>query len=159
MIKINCFSEISQLKSEQFLPITIDEAWAFFSSPKNLKKITPKSMGFDITSSNVDEEMYQGQIITYKVSPFAGIKTNWVTEITHVENKKYFVDEQRVGPYQIWHHEHLFKVVENGIKMKDIVTYKVPFGILGMILNKLFIKKRLKNIFEYRFNVLKEMFK
>ena len=95
-----------QFKRQQEINQPIEKLWNFISSPKNLKKITPDYMGFDVTSENLPDKMYEGMIISYKVSPVLGIKTNWVTEITHVEEGKYFVDEQRVGPYKIWHHQH-----------------------------------------------------
>jgi ligand-binding SRPBCC domain-containing protein len=139
-----------QLRQEQFVPATIDQVWDFISSPKNLKDITPSYMGFQITSPNLDEKMYPGMIISYKVSPILGIKMTWVTEITHVDDKKYFVDEQRMGPYKMWHHQHKIEEVDGGVMMEDIVTYQPPFGILGAIANSLFIKKQLKSIFDYR---------
>lgn len=141
----------------QQLPIGLSEAWEFFSSPKNLAKITPKHMGFRITSE-VPEKMYPGQIITYKVSPLPGVKTNWVTEITHVEENKFFVDEQRFGPYSMWHHEHHFKENKDGILMTDKVSYKISFGFLGHIAQQLLVKKQLIQIFEYRMKTLEEMF-
>lgn len=157
MVHISKHSGIYTLTVEQFLPISVEKAWDFFSSPKNLALITPKHMAFQITS-DVPENMYPGQIITYKVSPLRGITTNWTTEITHVEHHKFFVDEQRFGPYSMWHHEHHFIQVENGIMMTDKVSYKIPFGFLGHIAQKLFVKKQLIGIFSFREKVLKEMF-
>lgn len=119
-----------QFYREQKLNASIEEIWDFISSPKNLKLITPKHMGFDITSKNLPEKMYQGMIISYKVSPLLGIKTNWVTEITHLKELEYFVDEQRIGPYAMWHHQHHLEPIQNGILMKDIVTYQPPLGFL-----------------------------
>ena len=113
-------------KYKTILPISLEEAWDFFSSPKNLAKITPSHMGFIITSEFNDEKMYPGMLITYKVSPLMGIKMDWCTEITHVIDKQYFVDEQRFGPYAMWHHQHHFKVVAGGVEMIDIVD-EVPF--------------------------------
>ncbi|MEO8932895.1 MAG: SRPBCC family protein [Xanthomarina sp.] len=139
-----------QLIKEQKINCSIDEIWDFISSPSNLKVITPEYMGFDITSENLPKKMYPGMIISYKVSPLFGIKTTWVTEITHIEDKKYFVDEQRVGPYAIWHHQHIIEPIENGVLMKDIVSYQPPFGFLGAIANSLIIKNKLKEIFDYR---------
>lgn len=139
-----------QFKSEIKINASIDEVWDFISSPKNLKEITPKYMGFDITTKDLAEKMYPGMIISYIVKPLLGIKTTWVTEITHVKDKAYFVDEQRVGPYDIWHHEHFIEPIENGVLMKDIVSYKPPFGFLGSIANNLLIKKKLNEIFAYR---------
>ena len=157
MVEIKKHSGIYTLTVMQQLPIKLSEAWDFFSSPKNLEYITPDHMGFKITSGEPGK-MYAGQIISYKVSPIPGIKTNWVTEITHVEGGKFFVDEQRFGPYSMWHHEHHFEENEKGIMMTDKVSYKIPFGFLGSIAQALFVKKQLKGIFEYRVNVLEEKF-
>lgn len=139
-----------QFKREIKINASIDEVWDFISSPKNLKEITPEYMGFDITTKDLAEKMYPGMIISYMVKPLLGLKSIWVTEITHVKDKEYFVDEQRVGPYNIWHHEHFIEPIENGVLMKDIVSYKPPFGFLGSIANSLLIKKKLNEIFEYR---------
>ncbi len=138
--------------------MTLDEAWKFFSSPANLKEITPEHLGFKITSKFHGEKMYPGQIISYIVKPIMGIPLEWVTEITHVEDKHFFVDEQRFGPYAFWHHQHIFREVDNGVEMKDIVHYKVPFGILGDIANVLFVKRQLKGIFDYRYTLLEKKF-
>ena len=145
------------LKTEQYLPISLQEAWDFFSSPKNLSKITPKHMGFIITNQP-SETMFEGQIITYKVSPLLGVKINWMTEITTVKDNEYFIDEQRFGPYSLWHHRHHFYDIDGGIKMIDEVNYKLPFGFLGSVAHRLFVRKKLKSIFEYREKVLIEMF-
>ena len=111
---------------------SIDEVWDFISSPVNLKEITPDYMGFDIVTEDIPKRMYEGMIIGYKVSPIAGIKTKWLTEITHVVDKKYFVDEQRIGPYKMWHHQHFIEPLpEGGVLMTDIVTYQPPFGFFG----------------------------
>ncbi|MDQ2178193.1 SRPBCC family protein [Marinifilum sp. D714] len=143
-----------QFYKEQILHASIEEVWEFISSPINLKEITPKYMGFDITSDLMDDKMYPGMIISYKVSPVLGIKTTWVTEITQVRDKSYFVDEQRVGPYSIWHHQHIIEQLPNGVIMKDIISYQPPFGFLGAIANRLFIKSKLNEIFDYRRKVL-----
>ena len=147
-----------QLLKKQFVPATIEEVWDFISSPKNLKEITPDYMGFDITSENLPDKMYAGMIITYKVRPVAGIPMTWITEITHVEEKRYFVDEQRVGPYALWHHQHIIEPHGNGVMMTDIVSYKPPLGFLGSIANALFIRSRLEVIFAYREKALKKRF-
>lgn len=147
-----------QFKKTQKIPTDIDQVWDFISSPKNLKKITPEYMGFDITFTDLPDKMYPGMIISYKVSPVAGVKTTWVTEITQVREKKYFVDEQRIGPYAMWHHEHIIEPIENGVLMTDIVSYQPPFGFLGSIANKLLIKKKLKEIFDYRTKAVIEIF-
>lgn len=146
------------LSKEQVINCTLDEAWEFFSSPRNLKEITPDYLGFEITSPDLADKMYEGQIISYKVSPLLGIKMNWMTEITHVEHKKYFVDNQRFGPYTMWHHQHWFEEVPNGVKMKDIITYVMPLGPLGQIAHSLFVRKKLEGIFEYRTVVTDRLF-
>lgn len=157
MIAFSKHSGIYTLSVMQQLPIGLPEAWDFFSSPANLGKITPSHMRFKITSGK-SAKMYPGQIISYKVSPLPGITTNWVTEITHVEHNKFFVDEQRFGPYSMWHHEHHFEERDGGVYMIDKVSYKIPFGLLGHIAQVLFVKKKLKGIFEYRMKALEERF-
>ena len=147
-----------QLIEKQRIPATMEEVWDFISSPANLKDITPSYMGFDITTKNLTEKMYPGMIIGYKVSPVLGIKMWWLTEITHVEHLHRFVDEQRMGPYKMWHHQHTIKEVEGGVEMEDIVTYQPPFGFLGAIANTLLIKGQLKEIFDYRFKAVEERF-
>ena len=147
-----------QLHTTQKIPATVEQVWDFISSPANLKKITPEYMGFNITSKLLSEKMYPGMIISYKVSPVLGIKMTWVTEITQVKEKEYFVDEQRVGPYAMWHHEHKIEPIEGGVLMTDIVSYKPPFGILGSIANTFLIKKQLKQIFDFRTVAVEKMF-
>lgn len=147
-----------QFIREQKIKASIDAVWDFISSPVNLKKVTPGYMGFDITSGNLPEKMYPGMIISYKVRPLLGIKMTWVTEITHIREKEYFVDEQRIGPYSMWHHEHKIEAVNGGVLMTDIVSYKPPLGFLGAITNHVFLKKQLKDIFEYRHRVLMQIF-
>ena len=138
-----------QFSSVQYLNSDIKSVWEFASSPKNLKEITPDYMLFNITSENQDK-MYPGMIISYQVAPILKLKLNWVTEITHVIENNFFVDEQKIGPYALWHHQHLFEVVDKRVKMTDIVTYKPPFGFIGRLANTLFIEKQIKSIFEYR---------
>lgn len=157
MVSLKSHSGIYTLKTVQELPIDIKTAWAFFSSPKNLEKITPKHMGFKITSEEA-KTMYAGQIITYKVSPFPGIKSNWVTEITHVNHLNSFVDEQRFGPYAMWHHEHIFETSLTGVRMIDKVSYKLPFGILGRMVHPILVRGKLLQIFTHRYKVLEDMF-
>lgn len=147
-----------QFKREQFIKSSVEDVWDFMSSPKNLKEITPKHMGFDITSDNRDQKMYQGMIVSYIVKPLLGIPTKWVTEITHVVPQKYFVDEQRIGPYKLWHHQHILEKRDNGVYMIDIITYQPPFGFLGAIANALFIKKQLNTIFKFRFEAINHKF-
>ncbi len=149
--------KIYTLNAKQKLPISVDKAWEFLSSPDNLKTITPDYMGFHILSG-ADRPMYPGQIIQYLVTPVAGIKTKWVTEITHVVDKKYFVDEQRFGPYALWHHKHFIKAIPGGVEMEDIIDYKVPMGILGQWAHPFLVKPKLDSIFEYRRKKLIELF-
>lgn len=148
-----------QFRSEQKINASIDEVWDFISSPTNLKEITPDYMGFDIMNTRqLSEKMYEGMIIGYKVSPILGIKTTWVTEITHIRDKEFFIDEQRIGPYAMWHHQHLIRPIENGVLMTDIVSYQPPFGLIGAIANKLVIQSKLKQIFNYRTVALEKKF-
>lgn len=149
--------KIYTLHSKQNLPISLDEAWEFLSNPKNLKTITPDYMGFK-TLSGDDKPMFAGQIIQYIVTPVLGIPMKWVTEITHVQDQKYFVDEQRFGPYALWHHKHFLKEIPGGVEMEDIVDYKVPMGILGQLVHPFVVKPKLKEIFDYRQQKLIELF-
>lgn len=149
--------KIYRLHTVQKLPISLDEAWAFFSDPKNLKTITPDYMGFNIISG-AEKQMFPGQIIQYIVTPILGIKTKWVTEITHVVPQQHFVDEQRFGPYALWHHKHFFKAIEGGIEMEDIVDYKLPMGLLGQLVHPFLVKPKLDEIFQYRQQKLIDLF-
>ena len=149
--------KIFKIYTKQKLPITIEEGWGFLSNPKNLSCITPNYMKFKITDCDF-KPVYQGQIIQYTVRPLLNIPLKWVTEITHVVNENYFVDEQRFGPYSLWHHKHFLREIDGGIEMEDIIHYKIPLGFIGEFLNSLFIKNQLKEIFEYRKNKLIEIF-
>lgn len=151
--------QFHSIKSHQHLPIPLREAWAFFSSPNNLQKITPADMRFVITSDRKDgEAMYPGQIITYTLTPLLGIRVKWMTEITHVVDGHYFIDEQRFGPYKLWHHRHTFVETPTGTDMYDEVNYVLPFGFLGNIAHALFVRKRVEEIFSYRRKVVEELF-
>ena len=141
--------KIFKLKYSQKLHISLNEAWDFLSSPNNLELITPKSMDFNITDWD-RKKAYPGQIIQYTVKPILGIKINWVTEITHIRAKEYFVDEQRFGTYTFWHHKHFIKEIEGGVIMEDVIHYKPPFGLIGVLLNFLFINSKLNSIFKHR---------
>lgn len=147
-----------QLKQHQLLPISLEEAWNFFATPKNLNKVTPKDLMFEITS-HLPDTMYEGLIITYKIKPMLNIKINWCTEITHIKEHEFFVDEQRKGPYNIWHHEHHFKAVDGGVMMTDILYYDIGKSIFGWLAGKLFVHKKVKQIFDYRYKTLEEYFK
>lgn len=143
----------------QKMPISLAQAWDFFSSPLNLSKITPKSMNFVITSDYTpDTKMYEGMIITYKVSPLLRIKMDWMTEITHVKEGHYFIDEQRFGPFKFWHHEHHFEAIEGGVLMTDKLTYGIPFGFIGRIANSLMVAKQTQEIFNFREKAVEVMF-
>jgi len=149
--------KIYRLNITQNLPISTSEAWEFLSDPVNLKTITPDYMGFEILSG-AEKKIYPGQIIQYIVTPILGIRTKWVTEITHVREGKYFVDEQRFGPYSLWHHKHFIKSIKNGVEMEDIIDYKIPMGILGQIAQPIIVKPKLDEIFQYRKKKLIELF-
>ena len=139
-----------QLKTEQQIPAALSEVWDFISSPVNLKDITPPYLGFLVTGMTGGEKMYAGMIITYVVKPVLGIPLQWMTEITHVREGEYFIDEQRIGPYRFWHHQHMLKEIDGGVLMTDIVTYAPPLGIIGAVSNRLFIKSKLSDIFAFR---------
>jgi ligand-binding SRPBCC domain-containing protein len=149
---------VHSLKTTQLIPGSLEEVWEFFSNPANLQTITPTHLNFRIISQHHGTKMYPGQIIEYKVSPLLGIPVYWMTEITHVEEKKYFIDEQRYGPYSMWHHQHHFKSVNNGVEMTDIVHYKLPLWFFGEIANTFFIRNQLLQIFSYRFKKTEEHF-
>jgi ligand-binding SRPBCC domain-containing protein len=146
-----------KLKQTQFLPISLDQAWDFFATPKNLNEVTPGDMVFEITSE-LPPKMYEGLIITYRIRPMMNIAVNWVTEITHIKEKEFFVDEQRMGPYNIWHHEHHFRAVEGGVLMTDLLHYDIGKSVFGWIAGKLFVHKKVRDIFDYRRKVLEGYF-
>lgn len=147
------------LTFKQSLPISLTEAWNFFSSPHNLAAITPADMAFEVTSAfDPTQKMYAGMIITYKVSPIWGIKLNWMTEITQVEQEQYFIDEQRFGPFKFWHHQHHFKATDQGVEMTDILTYGLPMGIFGQMAHQVMVSNKIKAIFAFREKKIKELF-
>lgn len=148
---------MKRLSRQQWLPISLDEAWDFFSSPNNLNEITPEDMVFEI-KSDVPDKMYRGMFIVYAIRPVLNIPMKWVTEITHVEDKKFFVDEQRLGPYNIWHHEHHFEEKDGGVLMTDILHYDVGKSILGRVASKLYVDKKVAHIFDYRYKILEAHF-
>ncbi|GIZ08434.1 SRPBCC family protein [Flavobacterium sp. UMI-01] len=149
--------KVYKKETVQYINASLEDCWAFFSSPQNLQKITPSDMGFIITDYD-GKSMYAGQIIQYKVSPLLGIKLRWVTEITQVKDHSYFIDEQRFGPYTLWHHKHFFETTPQGVKMTDIVHYALPLGILGRIMNTLVVQSKLKTIFNFREKAVNEIF-
>jgi ligand-binding SRPBCC domain-containing protein len=152
-------SKVYNLKKVQVISAPIETVWQFFSAPENLKTITPPHLGFRILSEKYGDEMYAGELIEYTVKPLLGIPLYWMTEITQVEPMKYFIDEQRFGPYSFWHHQHHFKATNNGVEMTDIVHYKVPFWFIGDIANSLIVKAQLKKIFDYRTEVTDKRFR
>jgi ligand-binding SRPBCC domain-containing protein len=146
------------LERTQMLPVSLEDAWAFFSAPGNLARITPPDMGFEVLSESGNGSLYAGQIITYYVRPLFGWRLFWMTEITHVREKEYFVDEQRMGPYAFWHHSHFFRPVPGGVEMRDQVYYRLPFGLLGRLVHALLVRKKLAAIFDFRYRYLQKHF-
>lgn len=149
---------IHKLYREQQLNCDIQTAWEFFSSANNLSKITPKEMNFIVLTEMTEDEIFEGMIIDYYVSPIFGIKMKWKTEITQVDFQKSFTDFQKKGPYKLWNHHHEFIINDKGVLMKDSVDYELPLGFLGEIAHKLFVKKKLEHVFSYRYKVLEERF-
>lgn len=147
-----------QLYREQQLNCDKQTAWKFFSSANNLSEITPEDMNFIVLTHFDNDEIYEGMTIDYYVSPLFGIKMKWQTEIIQVDFQKSFTDFQKKGPYKLWHHHHEFIENENGVLMKDTVDYELPFGFLGEIAHSVLVKKKLENIFNYRYKVLEERF-
>lgn len=142
---------------EQVIPAPAEAVWAYFCDPENLNAITPPDMNIEIVQGG-EAAMYKGQIIEYRVEFIRGVRSLWLTEIAHVRDGEYFVDEQRIGPYRFWYHEHIFEKVPNGTKMTDRVTYAIPFAVLGDAVNTVWISKRLKNIFDFRKRKIAELF-
>lgn len=151
-------SAVYNIKTVQRIPLSLEQAWDFFSQPANLKAITPSHLGFEITSQHHGQRMYPGQIIEYRVKPLLGIPLYWMTEITHVIEQQFFVDEQRFGPYSLWHHQHHFKAIEGGVEMTDIVHYKLPLWWLGDLANALMVRQQLRGIFAYRYAAVDRLF-
>lgn len=147
-----------KLYKEQLIKSDIDTVWDFFSSPENLDVLTPDNMGFEIKTPLPLPKMYQGQIIEYTVRPILNLPLFWRTEITEVENKKSFVDEQRKGPYKLWRHKHIFEVKEEGVRMLDNLEYTLPLGPLGSLAQMLFVKNRIQEIFDFRYNQIDKIF-
>jgi len=150
--------QVKKKQWEQFIPRSLEEVWQFFSRPENLDRITPDDMSFEILSDVTGVEMYEGMLIQYKISPIPGVKMNWVTEITHVRDRSYFIDEQRFGPYALWHHQHHFVEQDGGVLMKDILHYKVPYGFIGTIADALFVDQKVEEIFSHREKITEKIF-
>ncbi len=151
-------SKVYSLYSKQKLPVNLEKVWNFFADAGNLLAVTPPYLNLKLTNKIYGGDMYAGQVMTYYVKPLLGIPVSWMTEITQVTPMNYFVDEQRKGPYQLWHHQHHFKSIDGGTEMVDFVHYRVPFGLLGNLANSLLVKKELKKIFTYRYQKIGELF-
>lgn len=145
--------KLYSMHQKQILPTDLETAWQFFSNPANLQKITPENMKFRILSE-LPEEIYAGLIVQYRLNPIPGIPVTWVTEITQVDPRKMFIDEQRFGPYRFWHHQHFFRPVFEGVEIEDLVHYALPFDPLSRIVYSRLVKYRLRQIFDYRREVL-----
>jgi ligand-binding SRPBCC domain-containing protein len=148
---------MKHLVFEQFLPISLEEAWSFFSSPSNLNQITPHKLNFKMLDE-LPAQMYEGMLIRYRINPMLRIPVHWVTKITTIKDREYFIDEQIKGPYKIWHHEHHFRAVEGGVKMTDKLYYDIGFGIFGWLVGKVWVDKQVMEIFSYRSQKLKDLF-
>lgn len=149
---------VHQITALQKIPVPLKGAWAFFSDPRNLAVITPPAMSFSVITQQLPETKYAGQVIEYKVRPLFGVPVYWMTEITQVQPMQFFIDEQRVGPYALWHHQHHFKEIDGGVEMKDIVHYKNPLWFIGEIANSLFVQKKVESIFAFRYQKVEELF-
>lgn len=150
--------QVKEKRWEQFIPRPIEQVWSFFSRPENLNSMTPETVSFEILSDVAGVEMFPGMIVRYRISPFAGIKMRWVTEITHISEGKYFIDEQRFGPYAFWHHLHWFEAQGEGVLMRDILHYKVPYGLLGDVVNLILVEPKIEEIFRFRKEAVEKVF-
>lgn len=150
--------QVKEKRWQQFVPRKIEEIWDFFSRPENLNDLTPEDMSFEILTDVSGIKMYPGMLIRYNISPFAGIHMNWITEITHIEEGRYFIDEQRFGPYAFWHHQHHFESKDGGVLMTDILHYKVPYGPIGDLANLILVEPKIEGIFKFRFAAVEKMF-
>ncbi len=149
--------QVKQKSWEQFIPLPLDRVWAFFSRPENLNAITPDDVSFEMRTDLRGIEMYEGMLIQYDIRPLLGIKMRWVTEITHIREGAYFIDEQRFGPYAFWHHQHHFEAREGGTLMRDILHYKVPYGIIGTLADTLLVDGKIEEIFAFRVKAVNKM--
>lgn len=149
---------VHAIYNKQKIPATLEEVWALFSDANNLLRITPPGLNLKATNEIYGNELYAGQVMTYKVRPLLGIPLNWMTEITHVHPLEYFVDEQRKGPYKLWHHQHHFKNIKGGVEMIDIVHYRLPFGFFGELVSSHIVRRQLQTIFRYRYQKIEEFF-
>lgn len=149
--------KVHVFKREMIIPVSVSEAWDFFSDPRNLKKITPPEMNFKILTKNLPDRIYSGLLIKYSLTPVFGIKANWVTEIKNVKENEFFIDQQLEGPYALWEHKHSFIPCKEGTMMKDEVRYALPLSFLGDIAHLLFVRKKLEAIFNYRSDVISKL--
>lgn len=149
---------IFTIERKTVIAAPIEQVWDFFSSPKNLNELTPPDLSFEILTDLEHVKMYPGLIINYKIRPLMNIPLRWTTEITHCETHRFFVDEQRFGPYSFWHHQHHFKPTEHGVEMTDLVHYGLPLGPLGLLANAIYVQQRLESIFDYRNEKVKAVF-
>ena len=146
------------LERSQLITGTLEEVWDYFSSPENLNELTPNNMGFKILTKTPIPKMHEGQIIEYKVSPILGIPLYWKTIIKEVVPLKSFVDQQAKGPYKLWRHTHTYTQQGGQVLMTDKVEYLLPFGYLGQMLNPVFVRSRLEEIFDYRYERIEQSF-
>jgi len=148
--------KLHRIHRRQVIPISMTEAWAFFSNPVNLSKITPPWLNLTVIS-NIPRSMHSGMIISYRITPMASMSTLWISEITHVEAPIYFVDEQRLGPFRFWHHQHLFKEVGRDVEIQDIVHYAMPLGPIGEMVHAISVRKKVEAIFNFRQKALERI--
>jgi ligand-binding SRPBCC domain-containing protein len=148
---------IHTLRREQLIPAAVGAVWDFFATPKNLDLLTPPGLKF-FTPAPPEGRMYAGQLIAHRIRIFPGYWARWLTEIRQVREREYFVDEQRVGPYKFWYHEHHFRAAPGGTLMTDQITYQVCYGPLGWLVNELWIKRALRKIFDYRRGAIERAF-
>lgn len=149
---------IFQISRRTDIAASLDQVWDFFARPENLDRLTPPDLSFRIVSADTGR-MYSGQIIEYRIRIFPLLRVRWLTEIKHVAEGQYFVDEQRIGPYKFWYHEHRFESLPNGrVRMQDLVNYDVGLGWIGVLVNTLVLKRRLNYIFDYRQRVIAQVF-
>lgn len=142
----------------QKIPAPLEKVWELFSNSANLVQLTPAGMDIHILSDPEDQKIYTGQIIRYRLKPLWGIPVHWVTEINEVEEGKFFSDTQQKGPYRVWEHHHYFKPIDGGVEMRDIVHYKIPWGLLGRIANTVVVRKKLRQVFSYRYAQIEKLF-
>lgn len=147
---------IHTLERTQFIPADPVRVWEFFCAPQNLNALTPPEMHFEILGQPAP--MHQGQLISYRIRVAPGVRVHWLTEIRHVRDGRYFVDEQRRGPYSLWYHEHCFEPMAGGVQMTDRVTYALPFGPLGDLVHALWVRRTLTHIFDFRRGAVEKLF-